>query len=94
MMTIAYNTSTLLISLSLLIGFYRLFIGPGFLNRILAFDLISLCVIALTVIFSLTTSCYHFVEIMIVFCLIGFATTIAFMDMLFRGLDEREDSNE
>jgi multisubunit Na+/H+ antiporter MnhF subunit len=94
MIIIAYTVSALLLSLSLLVGLYRLVRGPGLLNRILAFDLIALCIIALTVLFSLINEIYHFLEIMLIFCLLGFVTTIAFMDMLFRALARKENLHE
>jgi len=94
MIIIAYTVSAFLLSLSLLVGLYRLICGPGILNRILAFDLIALCIIAFTVLFSLINETYHFLEIMLIFCLLGFATTIAFMDMLFRSLEKKEDLHE
>lgn len=94
MITIAYSVSALLLSLSLFAGLYRLARGPGLLNRLLAFDLIALCIIALTVLFSLINGTYHFLEIVLIFCLLGFVTTIAFMDMLFRALSRKEDLNE
>jgi multisubunit Na+/H+ antiporter MnhF subunit len=94
MIIIAYNMSALLLTLSLIAGLYRLIRGPGLLDRILAFDLIALCVIALTVVFSLMNKTYHFLEITLIFCLLGFTTTIAFMDMSFRGLARKEDLHE
>jgi len=94
MIIIAYTVGALLLSLSLLAGLYRLIRGPGLLNRILAFDLTALCIIALTVLFSLINDTYHFLEIMLIFCLLGFTTTIAFMDMLFRALEQKEDLHE
>lgn len=94
MIIIAYTVSASLLSLSLLAGLYRLVRGPGILNRILAFDLIALCIIALTVLFSLIHDTYHFLEIMLIFCLLGFVTTIAFMDMLFRSLERKENLHE
>ena len=94
MIEMAYTLCSLLLTLSLFAGFYRLVRGPGLLNRILAFDLIALCIIALTVLFSRINQTYHFLEIILVFCLLGFITTIAFMDMLFRALARKEDLHE
>jgi len=88
------SLSALLLFFSLLAGLYRLLIGPGLLNRILAFDLIALCIIALTILFSLMNGSHHYLEIILIFCLLGFITTIAFMDMLFRALVQKEDPHE
>ncbi len=82
-------TATLL-SLSLFIGIYRLLLGPKVLHRILAFDLICICIIALMSLFSLINDYHHFLEITLIFCLLGFITTIAFMDNLFRGKVDHE----
>ncbi len=86
--------SSILIALSMLMGLYRLVIGPGLLNRILAFDLIAICIISITVIFSRFDQEHYFSGIMLIFCLLGFITTIAFMDMLFRYVERKEDTNE
>jgi multicomponent Na+:H+ antiporter subunit F len=94
MMIIAYTLSAFLLSLSLFAGLYRLLKGPGILNRLLAFDLIALCIIALTVLLSLINKTNHFIEIMLIFCLLGFITTIAFMDTLFRAQENKEDLHE
>ena len=94
MIIIAYTVCSFFLFLSLLAGLYRLIFGPGLLNRILAFDLIALCIIAITVLFSLINETYYFIEIMLIFCLLGFVTTIAFIDILFRDLVRKEDSYE
>lgn len=94
MIEAAYTLSMLLLSLSFFAGLYRLIRGPNLLNRLLAFDLIALCIIAITVVYSLIYGVTYFVEIMIIFCLLGFTTTIAFMDLLFRAIVKKEELNE
>ena len=94
LMQLVYFICGVLLLLSLLAALYRLIRGPGLLNRVLAFDLLALCIISLTVVFNLINRTFYIVEIVLVFCLLGFVTTIAVMDMMFRGLNKKEDIHE
>lgn len=93
-MPIVYFFCAFLLLLSLLAALYRLIRGPGLLNRALAFDLIALCIISLTVVFNLINRTFYIVEIILIFCLLGFVTTIAVMDMMFRNLKAKEKDHE
>ncbi|MCB1149175.1 MAG: K+/H+ antiporter subunit F [Chlamydiia bacterium] len=89
MIVIEYFCLILLLA-SLFMGLYRLIRGPDILTRILSFDLISICIIGIMILFSLLTDTYHYIEITLIFCLLGFVTTVAFMDTLFRKPEEEE----
>lgn len=93
-MHLVYFMSGVLLLLSLLAALYRLILGPGLLNRVVAFDLIALCIISLTVVFNLINRTFYIVEIVLIFSLLGFVTTIAVMDMMFRSLGEKGDLDE
>ena len=67
----------LLLALAILIGFYRLFKGPTFVDRIIAFDLIVLTVVAFTTLLSIEEGTPHFVELILVISLLGFFGTVA-----------------
>ncbi len=70
--------------LALLLSLFRFIIGPAALDRILAFDLIAICTVGLVILFSIQTGSTYYLEILLIFALLGFTTTLAFMDSLFR----------
>lgn len=69
---------------SFLLGLTRFILGPRMLDRILAFDLMAICIIAVVILFSLQTGSTFYLEILLIFGLLGFTTALAFMDSLFR----------
>lgn len=73
-----------LMIVSVLCGLYRLFKGPSVVDRMLAFDSVTVCAIALLVLFSLTRDTILFQDLILIFCLLGFATTVAFVFYLHR----------
>lgn len=78
-----------LIVLSLLFSLIRLIRGPDLLSRIVAFDLFSIGVIALIILYAHEKGfATPFIPLILIFSLIGFSTTVFFMDILSR--DERE----
>lgn len=72
-----------MIILGLVCGFYRFIIGPNTLNRILAFDYLAACVIALIVLYCIQNRNDDYLEVILIFCLLGFATVITFMEVFF-----------
>ncbi len=91
---IVFNTVcyTMLI-ISIFCGIYRLFKGPTVVDRMLAFDTITVCVIGLIVIFSITRHTVLFQDLILIFCLLGFASTVAFVFYLYRS-DELINENK
>lgn len=85
-----YYFCDLLLFLSLIIGIIRFVKGPTTLDRILAFDFITVCVAGSVIIYSLQMRVPFYIEVLIIFCLLGFTTTLAFMDSLFREKEETE----
>jgi len=63
---------------------FRLFRGPTILDRVLAFDALSICIVGMIVLFSDLNRTSYFLDILLIFCLLGFASTIAFMDFLLK----------
>jgi len=58
---------------------YRAIIGPTLLDRILALDGISIAVIAIVALLSMITGSVYFIELVIVFSLIAFVSTVSFI---------------
>lgn len=74
---IAINICEVLLAIAVLIGFYRLVRGPSVVDRIIAFDLIVLTIVAYTALLSIVESTEHFVELILIVSLLGFFGTVA-----------------
>lgn len=76
-LTYALQFCELLLTLSVLIGLYRLLKGPTIVDRIIAFDLVVLTIVAFTALLSVEEQTPHFVELILVISLLGFFGTVA-----------------
>ncbi|MCB1135686.1 MAG: Na(+)/H(+) antiporter subunit F [Chlamydiia bacterium] len=75
--------------LGLLCGAYRFCRGPTLLDRILAFDYISVCLIAFIAVYSIQGRTTQYLELILIFSLLGFTTMVGFMEALYaRGGEE------
>jgi len=70
--------------LAAVLSLTRLIIGPTVLDRILAFDAVSLCAAGIVILFSVQTSSVYFIEVLIIFSLLGFTTVLGYLDYLSR----------
>lgn len=68
-----------LLFVCVLLGLYRLVRGPSVLDRVLAFDLITTCVVGMIILLSIQWQTTVFLELILVFALLGFMTTVAFV---------------
>lgn len=65
------------LGLAMLAGLYRLIKGPTIFDRILAFDLIAICSIGLMTLLSIEWHTAIFLELILIFSLLGFTGTVA-----------------
>lgn len=82
-MTWSLCISQVMIIAGLMCGLYRFFRGPDTLNRLLAFDYLCASIIALTTVYSIQSETDLYLELIIIFSLLGFTTVIAFMELYF-----------
>lgn len=75
--------------LSAILTIIRLILGPSILDRVLAFDAIALCAAGMTILFSLETSSFYFLEVLLLFSLLGFSSVLGYLDYL-GSLEKRE----
>lgn len=68
-----------LLTISVLLGFYRLIVGPSSLDRILAFDAIVICCVGLIVVLSRMWNTAVYIELILIIASLGFFTTVAFV---------------
>ena len=57
----------------------RLLKGPTVLDRIIGFDLVAICIVGMMVVLSVWWNTHLFIEIMLIFSLLGFVGTVAFV---------------
>ncbi|MGD8991031.1 MAG: monovalent cation/H+ antiporter complex subunit F [Desulfobacterales bacterium] len=67
-----------LLSLTLVLGFIRLFLGPTLPDRIIAFELISITAAAIIVVSAVTTHQAVLVDVASAWAIISFLSVIAF----------------
>jgi multisubunit Na+/H+ antiporter MnhF subunit len=73
-----------LLTAAVLLGLARLVQGPTVLDRILAFDLIATSIVGMIVLLSVQWRTALYLELILVFSLLGFAGTVAFVFHLHR----------
>lgn len=92
-----------LLLIALVLGFWRLALGPTAVDRILAFDAVVLCAVGLTVVLSRVWQSDHYLELILIISSLGFFGTVAFVLFLQSALpyggesasgSEKEDDDE
>lgn len=79
-----------ILALAVSAGMWRLSIGPTTLDRMLGFDLITVIVMAMVLVFSATTQSTDYVDFVVVLSGLGFLTTVAYFYYLMQ-LDPTDD---
>lgn len=72
---------------AVLLGLWRLVRGPSVLNRIVAFDVVTISVVGWMALLSLRWKTTEYLELILVFTLLGFVGTVAFTQYLRRTLE-------
>lgn len=73
------------IGLSLLLNLYRLALGPGMPDRILALDTMVINAIALIMLYGIAQETTVYFEAALLFAMVGFVSTVAFCKFILRG---------
>lgn len=74
-------------------GVWRLLVGPTTLDRMLGFDMITITVGALVLVFSVTTGSADYVEFVFILSALGFLTTVAYFYYLMQLSPDDKDFN-
>jgi multisubunit Na+/H+ antiporter MnhF subunit len=75
-----------ILSLAMLIGFYRMAKGPTVVDRILAFDAVVLCAVAMTALLSRWWQSVFYMELILIVSTLGFFGAVTFVLFLQRSL--------
>lgn len=73
------------ISLAILLNLWRLLIGPGVTDRLLALDTMVINSIALIIVFGMIYTSVLYFEAALLFAMVAFVATISFCKYLLRG---------
>jgi multicomponent Na+:H+ antiporter subunit F len=85
MIEIAVITSAIILVLLSFVGLYRAFVGPTAADRIVAINMISTKVTTTIVLIALVTKQGSYVNVALIYSMIGFLTTIAVAKYLIKG---------
>ncbi|MFN7138802.1 MAG: monovalent cation/H+ antiporter complex subunit F [Limisphaerales bacterium] len=97
MMELTIKFCYAVLTVSVLLGLIRLAKGPTVLDRIIAFDIITSCVVGMIVLLSIQWQTSMFLELILIFTLLGFFGAVAFVFYLHRTqevLRANEDHDE
>lgn len=81
--------------LTIIAAIWRVAVGPTVMDRMLAFDLITVCGVGIIVILSFEGNTELFTDLVLVYSLVGFLGTVAFTHFLYKTITPRPtDSNK
>jgi multicomponent K+:H+ antiporter subunit F len=83
-MTIFFYLCIVVSMVATLLCLVRMVLGPTTLDRVLAFDGIVICTVAMIVLFSVYWRTALYLELIVVIASLGFLTTVAFYFFLSR----------
>lgn len=75
------------LTLAIALGMVRLARGPTVIDRIIAFDLITTSAVGMIVLLSIQWKTAIYLELILIFSLLGFVGTVAFVHYLSRTQD-------
>lgn len=94
MILLALQLCFVLLTLAVLLGLVRLVRGPTVLDRILAFDLIATSIVGMIALLSVKWRTPLYLELVLLFSLLGFVGTVAFVFHLHQTLPARPPEPE
>mgnify|MGYP006187023829 CR=1 FL=1 len=85
MLSFALNVAFLMVGVAMLLGTWRVLVGPSLTDRVLALDTLYINSIALIVLFGIYLRTSMYFEAALLIALIGFVSTVAVAKYLLRG---------
>jgi multisubunit Na+/H+ antiporter MnhF subunit len=87
MMTTVLYVAGCVLTLAIALGMVRLVRGPTVIDRIMAFDLITTSAVGMIVLLSIRWKTAMYLELILIYSLLGFFGTVAFVFYLSRTQD-------
>lgn len=85
MIEIATNLVLVMLSVSLVLAFFRLVQGPRLPNRVVALELTSSLVVGFIAVYAILTDVTEFLDVAIVMALLAFMATVGFARYIEKG---------
>ncbi|MCC1496046.1 K+/H+ antiporter subunit F [Alcanivorax sp. 1008] len=85
MLSFALNAAFVMVGIAMLLGSWRVLVGPSLTDRVLALDTLYINSIALIVLFGIYLGTSMYFEAALLIALIGFVSTVAVAKYLLRG---------
>lgn len=93
-LTTSLTIGTIFLALSIIIGVYRVAVGPSIPDRVIALDAIGINLISVAALLSILLDTSVFLELILLIGIISFIGTIAFSKYVERGvIIERKSRN-
>ncbi len=92
MMATVLTIAFVILTLSVSCGLLRLFLGPTAIDRIMAFDLIATSAVGMIVLLAIQWKTAMYLELILVYTLLGFCGTVAFVHHLSRTQELEEQA--
>ncbi|MCM2677089.1 Na(+)/H(+) antiporter subunit F1 [Alkalicoccobacillus plakortidis] len=86
MLEIIGYIALIFLSISIMIGLYRVIKGPSMPDRVIALDTIGINLISAVAVISITLDTGAFLEVILLLGILSFITTVAFSKFLERGV--------
>ena len=81
----------MLLTLGIVLALVRMAKGPTVLDRVLAFDLITTCAVGIIALLSMRWRSTDYIELILIYSLLGFSGATAFVFYLQRAYDPHDD---
>lgn len=85
MIQVAVTLGGMAVGLAMLLNLYRMALGPDIVDRILAFDTLSVNAVALIVLIGIGLGSDMFFEAALLIAMLGFVSTVALCKYILRG---------
>lgn len=79
------NIFMVILTLFSLFHIYKIIQGPGIWDRLLAFNLFSLHIVLIILLYAVSTKLYYLIDMALVFALLGFISVIFIARYIKRG---------
>lgn len=91
MIDLIIKGGVLLLTLGIILALVRMARGPTVLDRVLAFDLITTCAVGIIALLSMKWQSTDYIELILIYSLLGFSGATAFVFYLQRAYDPKDD---
>lgn len=85
MIQVAVTIGGIAVGLAMLLNLYRMALGPDIVDRVLAFDTLSVNAVALIVLIGIGLGSDLFFEAALLIAMLGFVSTVALCKYILRG---------